>query len=42
MSETNTGNHLKVSLIDPDKLVSVNELKEVSNPVSFIRNAIPL
>ena len=41
MSETNTGNHLKVSLIDPDKLVSVNELKEVSNPVSFIRNAIP-
>ena len=41
MSETNTGNHLRVSLIDPDKLVSVNELKEVSNPVSFIRNAIP-
>ena len=41
MSETNTGNHLKVSLIDPDKLVSINELKEVSNPVSFIRNAIP-
>ena len=41
MSENNTGNHLRVSLIDPDKLVSVNELKEVSNPVSFIRNAIP-
>ena len=41
MSETNNRNHLRVSLIDPDKLVEVNELKEVSNPISFIRNAIP-
>lgn len=41
MSETNNRNHLRVSLIDPDKLVEVNDLKEVSNPVSFIRNAIP-
>lgn len=33
--------HLRVSLIDPDKLVEVNELEEVTNPVFFIRNSIP-
>lgn len=33
--------HLKVSLIDPDKLVKVNDLKEVSNPVAFIRKGVP-
>ena len=41
MIDNNAGNHLKVTLIDPDKLVSVNDLKEVSNPVSFVRNSIP-
>lgn len=39
--EMNTGNHLRVSLIDPDRLVEVNELREVTNPVFFVRNAIP-
>lgn len=33
--------HLRVSLIDPDKLVKVNNLQEVTNPVFFIRNSIP-
>lgn len=35
------GNHLKVELLDPDKLVKVNDLKEVTNPVFFIRNSVP-
>lgn len=35
------GNHLKVKLIDPDKLVEVNDLKEVTNPVFFSRNSVP-
>ena len=33
--------HLRVNLIDPDKLVKVNDLKEITNPVFFVRNAIP-
>lgn len=33
--------HLRVSLIDPDKLVKVNDLKEVSNPVAFVRKGVP-
>ena len=33
--------HLKLDLIDPDKLVKVNDLKEVSNPVAFIRKGVP-
>ena len=37
----NAGNHLRVNLIDPDRLVEVNELREVTNPVFFVRNAIP-
>lgn len=35
------GNHLRVDLIDPDKLVEVNNLKEVTNPVFFVRNGVP-
>ena len=35
------GNHLRVELLDPDKLVEVNDLKEITNPVFFIRNSIP-
>lgn len=41
MIGNNTGNHLRVNLIDPDRLVSVNDLKEISNPVFFVRNSIP-
>lgn len=33
--------HLRVSLIDPDKLVKVNDLKEITNPVAFIRRGVP-
>lgn len=41
MPNFSTGNHLRVDLIDPDKLVKVNELQEVTNPVFFVRNSIP-
>lgn len=41
MIGNNAGNHLRVNLIDPDRLVSVNDLKEISNPVFFVRNSIP-
>ena len=41
IESNNTGKHLRVSLIDPDRLVEVNDLKEVTNPVFFIRNSIP-
>ena len=34
-------NHLRVDLIDPDKLIKVNDLKEITNPVFFVRNSIP-
>lgn len=34
-------NHLRVNLIDPAKLIKVNDLKEVTNPVFFIRNSVP-
>ena len=37
----NTEKHLRVDLIDPDRLVEVNDLKEVTNPVFFIRNSVP-
>lgn len=33
--------HLKLDLIDPDKLVKVNELKEITNPIFFERNFSP-
>lgn len=33
--------HLRVDLIDPDKLVKVNDLKEITNPVFFVRNSVP-
>lgn len=35
------GEHLRLDLIDPDKLVKVNDLKEITNPIFFIRNSIP-
>ena len=34
-------NHLKADLIDPDKLIKVNDLKEISNPAFFERNFSP-
>lgn len=33
--------HLELSLIDPDKLVKANDLKEVTSPIFFIRDNIP-
>ncbi len=41
MSDAIRGEHLRVNLIDPEKLVKVNDLKEVTNPISFVRNSIP-
>lgn len=34
-------NHLRVELIDPDRLVKENNLQEITNPVFFVRNSIP-
>ena len=33
--------HFTVNLIDPDRLVEVNDLKEITNPVAFIRKGVP-
>ena len=33
--------HFELGLIDPDKLVKVNNLKEVTSPIFFIRDNIP-
>lgn len=41
MSDFATGNHLRVELIDPEKLIKVNDLQEVTNPVFFVRNSVP-
>lgn len=40
MLETNE-THLRANLIDPEKLVKVNDLKEITNPVFYINNSIP-
>ena len=39
--EAMSGNHLRVSLLDVDRFVKVNELKPVTNPITFQRNNIP-
>lgn len=41
MPELINENHLRVNLIDPDKLVKANDLKEITNPVFFVRNSVP-
>ena len=33
--------HLRVELIDPDKLVKANNLQEITNPVAFVRKGVP-
>lgn len=33
--------HFRMSLIDPDKLVKVNNLKEITSPIFFIKDNIP-
>lgn len=33
--------HLRVNLLDVDRLVSVNDLKPITNPITFSRNNIP-
>lgn len=35
------GEHLRVELLDIDRLVKVNEIKEVTNPITFQRNNVP-
>jgi len=35
------GEHLRVFLLDTDRFIKANELKEVSNPITFQRNNIP-
>ena len=41
MPELVNENHLRVSLIDPDKLVKENDLKEITNQVFFVRGSVP-
>lgn len=41
MADFFNNDHLKVELINPDKLVKVNNLREVTNPVFFVRNSVP-
>ena len=33
--------HLQFELLDPDKLVKVNNLKEITNPVPFSKYGVP-
>lgn len=33
--------HFKIDILDVDKFIKVNELKEVTNPVFFVRDGIP-
>lgn len=33
--------HLNVSLLDPDKLVKINDLKEITNPIFFSKPGVP-
>lgn len=35
------GNHLRVDLLDMDRLVKVNDLKPITNPITFAKNNIP-
>lgn len=35
------GNHLRVELLDMDRLVKANDLKPVTNPITFQKNNIP-
>lgn len=35
------GNHLRVSLLDVDRLVKANDLKEITNPITFAKNNVP-
>lgn len=35
------GNHLRVILLDTDRLVKANDLKPVTNPITFAKNNIP-
>ena len=39
--ETENVRHLSFSILDPDKLVKVNDLKEITNPIFFVRDNIP-
>lgn len=35
------GKHLRIELLDMDRLIKVNNIKEVTNPVFFTRNNVP-
>ena len=41
MPDIFSGDHLRVDLIDPERLVKVNDLKEITNPIFFVRPGIP-
>lgn len=33
--------HLKMEILDPNKLIKVNNLQEITNPIFFIRDGVP-
>jgi hypothetical protein len=33
--------HFKIEILEPTKLIKVNELKEITNPIFFIRDGVP-
>lgn len=33
--------HVEIELLKPDKLIKVNELKEITNPIFFVRDGVP-
>ena len=41
ISEASASTHLRVNLLDTDRLVKANELKEITNPITFSRNNTP-
>ena len=41
MAKDDKQKHLKVELLDVDRFVKVNNLKEVTNPTFFVRDGIP-
>ena len=33
--------HFKSELLKPDKLIKVNDLQEITNPIVFVRDGVP-
>lgn len=40
-TSTNMSSHFSMELVDTSKLIKVNNLKEISNPITFVRRGVP-